>query len=339
MKILDNYSLIDNNTFKIDVRALRFIEYYEDKDIIDFTKSNPEIFKSEFLVIGEGSNILFTGDYNGCIIHPATKGISVVSEDSEHCLVEVSAGVIMDDFIVWAINNSIFGLENLSGIPGTVGASAVQNVGAYGAEAGDHISEVKFLNLENFEIGILNNEECKFGYRNSIFKNELKGKTIVLSVTYRLNKGFIPNLSYIDVKNYFSDHIDDNVTAFSVRKAVIEIRNRKLPDYKVFGNAGSFFKNPVIDEQKFEELKNKFPDIKYFPHSENKFKIAAGWMIDRCNLKGFEYNGAAVDEKQALVLINKNGATGKSVMELSGILSKIVFDEFGVLLEPEVLIV
>ncbi|MDL2262068.1 UDP-N-acetylmuramate dehydrogenase [Bacteroidales bacterium OttesenSCG-928-I21] len=339
MKIIDNYSLTANNTFKTETFTQKFVEYYTDDEIVDFVKNSPDIFLSKFLIIGEASNILFVDNYKGTIIHPATKNISVISENLEYFFIRASAGVIFDDLVKYSLEKKMFGLENLSGIPGTVGASAVQNIGAYGSEVENYIEEVEFLNLNNLKIETKKNGECKFSYRDSIFKNELKNKAIILSVSYRLNKKFTPNLSYTDLANYFSENSPQNQSAELIRKIVINIRNNKLPDPKIIGNAGSFFKNPVINQSKFEALKLISPDVKYYPAGENMFKIAAGWLIDNCKLKGFTHKGAAVDEKQALVLINKQTATGKDILELAKIVQSKVYDKFKIILEPEVLIV
>jgi UDP-N-acetylmuramate dehydrogenase len=339
MEIKDNYNIINNNTFGVALVVRKFVEYYNDCEIIDYVNKNAEVFKSKFLIIGEGSNILFTNDYDVTVIHPATKNISIVAEDSGYYYVEASAGVIFNDLIDWSVKNGAYGLENLSGIPGTAGASAVQNVGAYGAEAKDFIYEVKFIDLESQTIRIFTNADCEFDYRSSVFKNKLKEKVIVLSVTFRLSKVFVPNLSYVDLKKYFLDFSESKITACLVRDAVTKIRNSKLPNPKVVGNAGSFFKNPIVEVDKFNVLRSKFPDIKFFDHNENKVKLVAWWLIDTCGLKGVEVNGAAVHDKQALVLVNKNNASGCDILKLSKIVQKKVYEVFGIELEPEVLIV
>ena len=338
MKVIDNYSLVNNNTFKINVNATRFIEYYTDEEILSFTEKNKELFRSEFLIIGEGSNLLFTKDYSGTVFHPATKRISIISEDQDFYYIEASAGVIFCDFIKWTIDHNAFGLENLSNIPGTIGASTVQNIGAYGVEAKDFISEVKFLNLNTYKINTFNNSKCDFAYRNSIFKTKLKNSSIILSVTFKLNKKFKPNLSYNDVRNRFLGYKTYAIDAKSIRNAIIEIRADKLPDPSLIGSAGSFFKNPIIDKDIFNELKKEFPDIRFFEHSENEVKIAAGWLIDKCKFKGFSYGDAAVYDKQALILINKGNASGNDIFDLSKIVRDKVYEVFKINLEPEVII-
>lgn len=338
MKILNNYSLKDNNTFKISALANRFVEFESDSEFIDFLKTDKNLNIENFLIIGEGSNLLFTGDYNGTVIHPATKNIDIVKEDEENIYVEASAGVVWDYFVEWTILNKAFGLENLSLIPGTVGASAVQNIGAYGVEAGDFIYSVKYVDIESAKVFNLFSKDCKFAYRDSIFKNELKGHFLILSVTYKLSKKPNVKIDYADIVNYFGEKKDINPG--EIRNAVINIRNIKLPDPAITGNAGSFFKNPVVDQVKFELLYSKFPDLRYYTLADGNFKLAAGWMIDKCGLKGFAHNGAAVHDKQALVLINKSGeVTGHQILELSEIVKSKVFEIFGVNLEQEVIFI
>jgi len=339
MKFFNNYSLKTHNTFGVDAVASVYAEYDSDDEIIDYIRAHDDKFNQvKHLIIGEGSNLLFTGDYYGLVLHPMTKNISIVNEDNDFFYIEASAGVIWDDFVDWAVNHNAFGLENLSLIPGTVGASAVQNIGAYGAEAGNFIHSVKYVNLYSGEVIDISTQECEFSYRNSIFKNQLKECALILSVTFRLSKNPRVNIEYADLKKYFTE--SDNIVAAEIRKAVIEIRNNKLPDPKIIGNAGSFFKNPVVEKTNFDLLLNKFPDLKYFDLFDGNYKLAAGWLIDKCGLKGFEHNGAAVHENQALVIINKSGnVSGKDIVELSDKIKSKVFEKFNVNLEPEVIFI
>ncbi len=339
MKTFTDYCLKNHNTFKINVSAAIFAEYDTDEEIINYILSHEGKFQQvKLLILGQGSNMLFTDDYYGMVLHPKTKYISVLSEDDENYLVEAAAGVIWDDFVEWSITKGAFGLENLSLIPGTVGASAVQNIGAYGAEASDFIHSVKFFNLCTSKIESLTGIDCKFSYRDSIFKSDFKNKALILSVTYKLNK--IPKIKtdYADIKSYFDNKTDINPQ--ELRDAVVNIRRKKLPDTEIVGNAGSFFKNPVVDKYKFEILLSKYPDLRYYNLDDGFYKLAAGWLIDKCGLKGYEYNGAAVHENQALVLINKSGYTqGKDVLALAEIIQKKVKENFDVNLEPEVIII
>ncbi len=337
MKDIQNYCLKNNNTFKISVNASRFISYNNTSEFVDFVSRNKDIFQGKFIIVGEGSNILYTEDFNGVVIHPETKNINVLYTDDEVCRIKADAGIIWDDFVEKTIEMGAFGLENLSSIPGSVGASVVQNIGAYGSEAGDFVFSVEYLSLVDFKIYTLTKSECYFAYRNSVFKNALKNKAIVLNVVYELKRISSCNTKYADIKNYFSD--DDELFPAKIRSAVIDIRNKKLPNPENIGNAGSFFKNPIIEKSQFTVLLDKYPNLRFYELPDEKYKIAAGWMIDQCQLKGFEYKGAAVHENQALVLINKSGVTsGVAVQELSNLVREKVFKKYGIALEPEVII-
>lgn len=337
MKTAQDFCLREHNTFGIDARCKTFFEYETDEELFDFIREHRDDINNKFLVIGSGSNILFTKDFDGIVIHPATKGKKIVYENGDNVFVEAQAGEIWDDLVAWTTENNAFGLENLSYIPGTVGASAVQNIGAYGAEARNFIHRVKFLHLESGDIQYITNEACCFGYRESIFKHLLKGKAIILSVVYKLSKTQKINRTYVDVENYLSENKIENPSSLDIRNAIIAIRRKKLPEPSEIGSAGSFFKNPVVDFETFAALQAKFPDLKYFP-AGNNYKLAAGWLIDQCGMKGFAHNGAGVHNKQALILINTGNATGNDVLELSEIVRAKVMDKFGVKLEPEAII-
>jgi UDP-N-acetylmuramate dehydrogenase len=251
MKDLQNYCLKNHNTFKIIVNARRFISFENTLEFVSFANNNKDIFKEKFLITGEGSNILYTGDFEGTVIHPETKSLSVISEDKDFILIKADAGIIWDDFVAETMALKAYGLENLSLIPGTIGASVVQNIGAYGAEAGDFVDSVEYLCLQDFVVKTIDKKQCKFAYRNSIFKNDLKNKIIVLSVTYKLSKKTLCNTEYADIQTYCGQ--DDELTHEKIRNAVIEIRNKKLPDPDSTGNAGSFFKNPIINSESFDK--------------------------------------------------------------------------------------
>lgn len=339
MEIKRNYCLKQYNTFGVDFTASVFLEYDNDNEIIEYVNSHYDKFKQvKHFVIGEGSNLLFSSDYYGMIIHPMTKYLDVVGEDNDFIYINAASGIIWDDFVAKTLEMGAFGLENLSLIPGTVGASAVQNIGAYGAEAGSFINEVSALDLYSKKIIKLNSQECKFSYRNSVFKSDLCNDVLILSVQFKLHKKFSANIGYADLLNHFGDR--DNISAVELRNAVINIRNEKLPDPKQIGNAGSFFKNPVVGKEKLDSLLRVFSDLRYYIVGDNEFKLAAGWLIDKCGLKGFEHNGAAVHEKQALVIINKDGnATGQDIKNLAYIIKEKVAEKFDVILEPEVIFV
>ncbi|MDR2835026.1 MAG: UDP-N-acetylmuramate dehydrogenase [Bacteroidales bacterium] len=346
IRVQKDFNLKTTNTFNIEAKCSYYVEYFSNEEIINFFKENPEILKSEYLILGNGSNILFTKDFCGTIIRPRTSKINIKKEDKNNIYITTEAGLDFDNFVEWTIKHEAFGLENLSAIPGTVGASAIQNIGAYGAEIGNFIHEVKFLNLTNLKIKKLKNSELQYGYRDSIFKKELKNKILILSVTYKLTKKFSPNLSYIDLAKLHKETRAENQESKSknqeaskIRQEVIEIRNQKLPDYRILGNAGSFFKNPIISKEKFLNLKEKFPDIKYFDYDKENIKIAAGWLIDKCGFKGYSYNNAAVHQTQALIIINKGNCTANDILKLSEIIQKKIRETFDIQLEPEVIFV
>jgi UDP-N-acetylmuramate dehydrogenase len=338
MKLEQDYCLQKYNTFGINAKCNTFFEYDKDAELFDFIRLHRNDKDFKFFILGGGSNILFTKDFEGTIIHPATKGKNIVYENGDNIFVEAQAGEIWDEFVDWSIANKAYGLENLSYIPGAVGASAVQNIGAYGAEARQFIHRVKFLHLDSGDIQYMSNEACCFGYRESIFKHLLKGKAIILSVVYKLSKSPNINRTYADVENYLTENSISNPSPADIRNAIIAIRRKKLPEVSETGSAGSFFKNPVVNAETFNTLKTKFPDIKYFT-AGNDYKLAAGWLIDQCGLKGFQHNGAAVHKNQALILINTGNATGNDVLELSEIVREKVSDKFGVELNPEAIII
>jgi len=338
MKIFKNYCLKENNTFKINAVAETFVEYDSDNEILQYLKGYKDISDRKLLILGEGSNILFKGDFHGTIIHPKTAKIEIIQNSDEKIVVCAQAGCIWDDFVEWTINYKAYGLENLSLIPGTVGASAVQNIGAYGIEAGDFIESVTYFDLKESKIVTIKGKDCAFAYRNSIFKTKLKNSIIILSVNFCLNTSPSINADYADIKSYFGTKTDINPS--ELRNAVIEIRNNKLPEPKIVGNAGSFFKNPLVDKAKFDELLAEFVDLRYYSLDNNMYKIAAGWMIDKCGLKGFEKNGVAVHEKQALVIINRTGnVSGRDIVEFSELIQNKVFEVFKIKLEPEVIFI
>lgn len=337
MKDIPNYCLKSLNTFKIDVNADRFISFDNLYEFLLFAKENKNIFKQKFIVTGEGSNLLFTKDFNGTVIHPETNIFGILKETDTHYIVQSEAGLKWDDFVDETLKLRAYGLENLSLIPGTVGASVVQNIGAYGVEVGDFVDKIKYICLEEFVIKTITGEDCGFSYRNSIFKNELKNKAIVVAVDFKLKKKSECNTNYADIQSYVADNVP--VTPMFIRDVVIKIRNKKLPDPDIIGNAGSFFKNPVIDKLQFDDLLIKFSDLRYYDLHNGKYKIAAAWLIDVCGFKGFEHKGAAVHENQALVLINKLGqAKGQDIKELADIIQNKVQAKFGLILEPEVII-
>ena len=334
MKELYNCSLLPYNTFGMDVKASRFVEYASVEELRGLWNAEREAV-ARALHIGGGSNLLFASDYEGLILHSAIKGYTVVKETEEEVEVRVGAGEVWDDFVAYTVANDWYGAENLSLIPGEVGASAVQNIGAYGVEAKDLIVSVDTFGLETGEERRFMREECRYAYRESVFKQELKGKYAVTFVTYRLKKHPVFHLEYGNIRAELEKQ-GCQVDLENVRRIIIAIRQAKLPDPKVLGNAGSFFMNPVVPKMQFEALLAQYPDMPHYPVDDAHVKIPAGWMIDRCGWKGKRVGHAGVHEKQALVLVNCGGATGKEVMHLAEEIVASVRERFGVTIRPEV---
>lgn len=334
MKELYNCSLLPYNTFGMDVKASRFVEYASVEELRGLWNAEREAV-AHALHIGGGSNLLFASDYEGLILHSAIKGYTVVKETEEEVEVRVGAGEVWDDFVAYTVANGWYGAENLSLIPGEVGASAVQNIGAYGVEAKDLIVSVDTFGLETGEERRFMREECRYAYRESVFKQKLKGKYAVTFVTYRLKKHPVFHLEYGNIRAELEKQ-GCQVDLENVRRIIIAIRQAKLPDPKVLGNAGSFFMNPVVPKMQFEALLAQYPDMPHYPVDDAHVKIPAGWMIDRCGWKGKRVGHAGVHEKQALVLVNCGGATGKEVMHLAEEIVASVHERFGVTIRPEV---
>lgn len=334
MKILENYPLKDITTFHAKVFAKQYAEFSnteELKNLLQHVKGNP------FMVLGGGSNVLFASDYNGTILRNTIKGIEVVEESGDDVYIKAQGGEKWHDFVMYCVSHNYGGVENLSLIPGTVGAGPIQNIGAYGVELKDVLFEVEAMNIETGAIRIFSNAECKFGYRDSIFKGEQKGKYIIVSVTFKLDKH--PkrvNVSYGTIAKELEVMGITNPGIADVSKAVIRIRSSKLPDPDKIGNAGSFFKNPVIANEVFEKIKEQFPDIVFFPAHHGYTKLAAGWLIEQCGWKGKRVGDAGVHKDQALVLVNYGDATGKEIYDLSTAVIESVQMKFGITLEREV---
>ncbi len=329
MKDIANYSLLSHNTFGMDVKAKRFVEYDNEEEL----KALIPTLSGEVLHMGGGSNLLFKGDFEGTVLHSAIKGIEVVDESAESALVRAGAGEVWDDFVAWAVERGYGGVENLSLIPGEVGASAVQNIGAYGVEAKDVIALVEAIDLSNGQKRVFGTEECNYAYRQSIFKNALKGKYAITYVTYRLQKQPVLKLDYGNIRAVLGDNGQHTIS--DVRQAIIDIRNAKLPDPKVQGNAGSFFMNPVVSREKFLSIQKDYPQMPFY-EVEGGVKIPAGWMIDQCGWKGKSLGRAGVHDKQALVLVNLGGASSEEIITLCNTICKDVYDKFGIDIHPEV---
>ena len=329
MKECIDYSLLTHNTFGMDVKAKRYVEYDSEEEL----KSLIPTLSGLVLHMGGGSNLLFKGDFAGTVLHSAIRGIAITEEKDDEVLVRVGAGEVWDDFVAWAVAQGWGGVENLSLIPGEVGASAVQNIGAYGVEAKDVIALVEAMDLSNGQKRIFGTLECDYSYRQSIFKKQLKGKYAITYVTYRLQRSPQLKLEYGNIKAVLGEKND--LTIADVRQAIIDIRNAKLPDPKVQGNAGSFFMNPVVSREKFLSLQKDYPQMPFY-EVEGGVKIPAGWMIDQCGWKGKSMGRAGVHAKQALVLVNLGGASSDEIITLCDTICKDVYEKFGIEIHPEV---
>lgn len=334
MEIRKDYSLLSHNTFGMDIKASLFIEYTSVEELKEILHRYP-LEEGRWLHIGGGSNLLFKGDYPGIILHSAIKGYEILEENEQEVIVRVGAGEVWDDFVAYSVDKGWYGAENLSLIPGEVGASAVQNIGAYGMEAKDLIVNVETVEVATGEERIFTNAECAYAYRESAFKLSLKGKYIITKVSYRLKKTPCYHLDYGNVRAEL-EKSGIALTLSNVREVIIKIREGKLPDPKVQGNAGSFFMNPIISRVQFEALLAEYPQMPHYVVDAERVKIPAAWMIDQCGWKGKRLGNAGVHDKQALVLVNTGGATGEEVIRLSEAIQKSVFDKFGIRISPEV---
>ncbi|MBQ7824526.1 MAG: UDP-N-acetylmuramate dehydrogenase [Bacteroidaceae bacterium] len=333
MIIERNFSLLHHHTFHIPVMADYFIEYDSVDELKDILSSAP-VKGNKFLQIGGGSNLLFIKDYNGTILHSAIRTIGVVAETEEEVVVRAGSGIIWDDLVAYSVEMGWGGLENLSNIPGEVGASAVQNIGAYGIEVKDVIERVECIETDSLAIRTFRNEECMYGYRSSIFKKEMKGRFIVTAVHFRLQKKPVLHLEYGNLSKALMGV--DRPSPKDVREAVIKIRSEKLPDPDFVGNAGSFFMNPVVEKELYDKLKTNYPDIPCYLVDDEHVKIPAAWLIDKCGWKGKSENGATVYEKQCLVLINRNNAKAQDIFSLADKITASVKETFGISIYPEV---
>jgi len=336
MKIIQNASLKAYNTFGMDVRC-GYLYLVETEEDISALFENA-VFDSEYMMIGEGSNVLFTKPFQGIIIKMVTKGIEKMEEGAEFVWLKVAAGEKWEDFVGYCIKNQYFGVENLVGIPGLVGSSPVQNIGAYGVEVKDVIHEVRGWRISTRSSFILRNEDCHFGYRSSIFKTELKGDCIITNVVFRLSKKEAYNVSYKGLADELQKE-DLPLSLPRVADAVIAVRNSKLPDIRHYGCAGSFFKNPIVEKEVFDALMLRYPSLISYPAGDGKLKMAAGQLIDLAGMKGVRDGDVGIWPKQALVIVNYGNATGQEVVAFYQKVQEKVMDRFGIRIEPEVNIV
>ncbi len=331
--ISHNYSLREHNTFGLEAKARQFIDYYSVEELIEILPALRDSGEP-ILHIGGGSNLLFTRDFEGTILHSCIKFIEEVSRDDHEVVVRVGSGVKWDDFCAEMARRNYYGSENLSYIPGEVGASAIQNIGAYGVEVESIIQQVETIEVLSGEPRVFDNSECEYGYRDSIFKNRLQGKYIVTAVVYRLSTVPVVHLDYGPLQQLRSH--EGVPTAQEVRDAVIAIRQSKLPEPDELGSAGSFFKNPVVPVEVFRQIAASYTDVPHYVISEDEIKIPAAWLIDQCGWKGKRHGGAAVYEKQPLILVNNDHATPADIMELATLIEQSVLEKFNIQLSPEV---
>jgi UDP-N-acetylmuramate dehydrogenase len=334
MKLKKNISLKPYNTFGVDIKAHQFISVKREDELIGILK---RFYASELFVLGGGSNMLLTKDITDTVLHINLRGIEVIEETDSHVLVKAAAGEDWHDFVTYCLEKDYGGLENLSLIPGNVGTSPVQNIGAYGVELKDVMSYCETVNRQTLTKKRFNTEDCKFEYRNSIFKSKLKNQFIITSVVFKLTKNnHHLNLDYGSLKTELESQNITQPSIKDVSKAIVSIRQSKLPDPKEIGNSGSFFKNPIVNEETFNKIQGEFPNLPHYKIDAKSIKIPAGWLIENVGLKGYRKGDAGVHEKQALVLVNYGEASGKDIHAVSKLVQKEVQKKFNIHLENEV---
>ena len=334
MTLHSNFSLKNYNTFGIEAKAKQFIAVHSLDELKTVLVENPTEKK---FILGGGSNMLLTQDINALVIHIDLKGKKIINENDDFVWVESQAGENWHEFVLWTIDQNFGGLENMSLIPGNVGTTPVQNIGAYGAEIKDHFISCQAISIANQEVRTFQNEECRFGYRESIFKNEVKDQYIITSVVFKLTKrNHKINTSYGDILGELKKKNIQKPSLKDVSNAVIAIRQSKLPDPKELGNSGSFFKNPIVPKSDFEKIHQRFPEMKYFEVSATEVKVPAGWLIEQAGFKGKRFGDAGVHKNQALVLVNYGNASGQEILAVSKDIQETVFNTFGIRIEAEV---
>lgn len=331
---VENINLKPYNTFGLSANAKDFHVVTSEEELTQFLSHHPG---TEIRILGGGSNILITEDQHGSILKIAIPGIRIADENQDTVVVEAGAGEVWHSFVRWTLEHDFGGLENLSLIPGCVGAAPMQNIGAYGVEQDDCFAYLEAINLQTGELRKFERADCAFGYRESIFKHQLKGQFVIVRVAYRLSRHVHTlHTEYGAIRSVLEEKGITNPTIHDVSNAVIAIRTSKLPDPKVTGNAGSFFKNPVISAEQFTELKENHPNIPGYAQPDGAVKVAAGWLIEQCGLKGYRQGDAGVHSLQALVLVNHGTATGKEIVQLSKFIQAQVYNTFQISIEPEV---
>lgn len=337
LKIHDHFPLKKFNTFGIEAHARQFVSVQSVDELKNVLQTHPNEKK---FILGGGSNMLLTRDIDALVIHIDLKGKKVVKEDDDFIWIECAAGENWHEFVLWTLSGNYGGLENMSLIPGNVGTTPIQNIGAYGAEIKDYMVSCEGLNISTLKLRTFTNTDCRFGYRESIFKQEEKDRYIITSVLFKLTKrNHKINTAYGDIESELHAKGISNPTISDVSNAVIAIRQRKLPDPKIIGNSGSFFKNPVLQQSDFEKIQAKFPEMKYFKVSDTEVKVPAGWLIEQAGYKGKRIGDAGVHQHQALVLVNYGTASGQEILSLAREIQSTVFERFGIAIEAEVNII
>lgn len=333
-KIHTNFSLKNFNTFGIEAKAQQFVAVASVAELISVLKQHQDEKK---FILGGGSNMLLTQDIDALVIHIDLKGKKVIQENEDYVWVECQAGENWHEFVLWTLAQNYGGLENMSLIPGNVGTTPVQNIGAYGAEIKDTMTSCEAIKIDTFDTKTFSNADCHFGYRESIFKQEVKDQYIITSVVFQLTKrNHKINTGYGDIQSELAKYGIENPTIQDVSNAVIAIRKSKLPDPKDLGNSGSFFKNPILLKSDFEKIHVQFPEMKYYDVSETEVKVPAGWLIEQAGFKGKRYGDAGIHKNQALVLVNYGNATGQEILAVSKDIQKTIFEKFGIQIEAEV---
>lgn len=334
MEIQNNFSLKKYNTFGIEAKAKQFVAIHSNGELKTVLEQHPTDKK---FILGGGSNMLLTQDIEALVIHVDIKGRTIIEENDDFVWVESQAGENWHKFVLWTINQNFGGLENMSLIPGNVGTTPVQNIGAYGTEIKDTFVSCQAMNITTQEMRTFTNEDCHFGYRESVFKNEIKDQYIITSVVFKLSKrNHKINTSYGDITAELEKNHITNPGLIDVSNAVIAIRKSKLPDPKELGNSGSFFKNPILLKTDFDKIHERFPEMKYYEVSETEVKVPAGWLIEQAGFKGKRFGDAGIHKNQALVLVNYGNATGQEILAVSKDIQKTIFEKFGIHIEAEV---
>lgn len=334
MQIQNNFSLKKYNTFGIEAKAKQFVAVHSIEELKQILATH--ITEAKF-ILGGGSNMLLTQDINALVIHVDLKGKKIIKEDDDYVWVESQAGEVWHEFVLWSIDQNLGGLENMSLIPGNVGTTPVQNIGAYGTEIKDTFVSCTAVNIDSQELRTFTKEECKFGYRESIFKQEAKDQYVITSVVFKLTKSNHKiNTAYGDITKELEKNNIVTPTLKEVSNAVIAIRQSKLPDPKELGNSGSFFKNPIIPKELYEKAHAQFPEMPHYVVSETEVKVPAGWLIEQAGFKGKRFGDAGIHKNQALVLVNYGNATGQEILAVSRDIQATVLNKFGIAIEAEV---